>query len=495
MKNNKYILEITVFICGAVVMIFELVGSRILAPYLGTSIFVWTSLIGIILGSLSIGYYWGGKIADKKVSFSGLAGIIFLAAIFIGLTVLFKDLLLLVLLSSLIQVKIIAVISSIILFSPASILLGMVSPYIAKLKLSSLDKAGATVGNLYAISTSGSIGGTFLAGFYLIPNFGINRILITLAVASLIVSFLLAKNKWIKTKFFFLTLFILGLCSENGINYFFPKKNFIDVNTAYNRIWIYDDLDKETNKEVRYMMINSTMNSGMFLDSDELVFDYLKYYHLAKHFNPNFKKTLMLGGAGYAFPKDFLLKYPEAAIDVVEIDPRVTELAKEYFGLKDNPRLNIYHEDGRMYLNRTQEKYDVIFGDAFGSYYSIPYQLTTIEAVKRSYDILNNDGVVILNIVSTIDGTRGEFLRAQYQTYKSVFPQVYIFPVKNIRDGNEFQNIMIVALKSSQPIVFKSSNQELNEYLGHLWKKEIAKDMPILTDDYAPVDNYLQNAI
>ncbi|KKP57535.1 MAG: Spermine synthase [Candidatus Moranbacteria bacterium GW2011_GWF1_34_10] len=495
MKINKYILEMTVFICGAVVMIFELVGSRILAPYLGTSIFVWTSLIGIILGSLSVGYYWGGKIADKKVTFGGLAGIIFLAAFFIGLTALLKDVLILFLITSLPQIKVTSVLSSIILFSPASILLGMVSPYVAKLKLNSLASAGATVGNLYAVSTAGSIGGTFLAGFYLIPSFGVNKILIALAIIILLISVFLDKKRFFKVKFILLVALCLGSFSENGLYYFFGKKNFVDINTAYSRIWIYDDFDSKTKKEARYLMMNNVMNSGMFLESDELVFDYLKYYHLAKHFKPDFKKTLMLGGAAYAFPKDFLLKYPEASMDVVEIDPMVTELAKKYFRLADNPQLNIYHEDGRMYLNRTQEKYDVIFGDAFSSYYSIPHQLTTQEAVRKNYEILNDDGMVILNIISAIDGEKGKFLRAQYQTYKSIFPQVYLFLVGSATDGGEFQNIMIVALKSNKVASLTSSDQEINEYLAHLWKKPIPKDLPILTDDYVPVDYYLHQAI
>lgn len=497
MKNNinKYILEVVIFVCGAVVMIFELVGSRILAPYLGTSIFVWTSLIGIVLGSLSGGYYWGGKIADKKVSFSGLSKLALVAAFFIGLTALVKDLLILILLKNLVGIKLTSIVSSIMLFAPASILLGMVSPYIAKLKLVSLDNAGKTMGNLYAISAAGSIGGTFLAGFYLIPNFGVNKILIILALSLLIISVVLAKKNFIKTKIIFLALLLSGLASDNGLTYFFQKDSFVDINTAYSRIWIYDDVDKETNQKVRYLLVNSVMNSGMFFGSDDLLFPYTKYYHLAKHFNPSFKKTLMLGGAGYSFPKDFLLKYPEASIDVVEIDPAMTQIAKEYFQLKNNPQLNIYHEDGRMFLNRTQAKYDVIFGDAFNSYYSVPYQLTTIEATKNIYNALNDEGVVILNVVSAIEGSRGEFLRAQYRTYKSVFPQVYVFPVQKSTDGNEFQNLMIVALKGEKLPTFESADKELNEYLANIWKKEIANDMPILTDDYAPVDNYLGHAI
>src|SRR3989338_3749455 len=157
MKIYKYILEIAIFICGAVVMIFELVGSRVLGPYFGTSIFVWTSLIGIILGGLSLGYYFGGKIADKKPSLNILSLIIFLSAIFIGLTNFIKNFLLIFLQNNISDIRVSSVIASLILFLPASFLLGMVSPYAAKLKLDSLNTSGSIIGNLYAISTAGSI--------------------------------------------------------------------------------------------------------------------------------------------------------------------------------------------------------------------------------------------------------------------------------------------------------------------------------------------------
>jgi len=243
------------------------------------------------------------------------------------------------------------------------------------------------------------------------------------------------------------------------------------------------------------MGINNENHSSMFLDSDELVSEYTKYYHLAKHFNPNFKKTLMLGGAGYSYPKDFLHKYPGATIDVVEIDPKVTELAKKYFRLEESPRLTIYHEDGRVFLNKTQEKYDVIFGDAFSSHYSLPYQLTTKEAVQKKYNILNDDGMVILNLISAIEGEKGKFLRAEYATYKSLFPQVYLFPVTYSLYGNIVQNIILVALKSEKEQTLHDSDPKLDEYLLHLWKKTVDADMPILTDDFAPVDYYINKTI
>jgi spermidine synthase len=485
MKFNKYILEIVVFVCGAVVMIFELVGSRVLGPYLGTSIFVWTSLIGVILGSLSLGYYWGGKIADKKPNFESLSAIIFISAILIGLTTLTKDYWLIGLQGVFSDAKITSVFVSIILFAPVSICLGMISPYAVKLKMHNLDTSASTVGNLYAISTLGSIFGTFLSGFYLIPYFGTNKLLII--------------KQFVKTKLFFLLIIVIGCSVMNIFNSVILKDvkftNFIDVDTAYNRIWVYDHIDKGTGELVKTMGINNENHSSMFLNSDELVNEYTKYYNLAEHFNPSFQKTLMFGGAGYSYPKYFLERYKDATIDVVEIDPKVTELAKEYFRLKDDPRLTIYHEDGRVYLNKTKEKYDVIYGDAFTSHYSLPYQLTTKEAIQEEYNVLNDNGLVVLNIISALEGGKSDFLKAEYITYKNIFPQVYLFPVTRPDNGGQVQNVILVALRSEKSPSFTDVDSTLNEYLGHLWQKPIETNLPILTDDFAPVDYYINKTI
>jgi len=495
MKNNKYILGITVFLSGAVVMIFELVGSRVLGPYFGTSIFVWTSLIGIILGSLSLGYYLGGKIADKRPSFNNLALVICISAAFVLITVLTKDFLLGFLRVNITEIRISSVLASIMLFLPASVFLGMVSPYAVKLKLNDLKSSGSTVGNLYALSTLGSIVGTFLAGFYLVPHFGTDNLLMILAMVLVLLALALFARELKKMKLFLGIVVVFGLVIIGGFNDSLKSSKFIDIDTTYNRIWIYDHVDYNSGEMVKIMGINNENHSSMFLESDELVNEYTKYYHLAKHFNPDFKSTLMFGGAGYSYPKDFLVKYPEATIDVVEIDPEVTELAKKYFRLKEDPRLTIHHEDGRVYLNRTEKKYDVIFGDAFTSRYSVPYQLTTIEAVKKEYEILNDDGIVLLNLISSMEGDRGQFLRAEYATYKAIFPQVYLFPVTDMENGDKVQNVLLVALKSDKEASFVSEDEIFSEYLQHLWLNDIPLDRPILTDDFAPVDYYIGKAI
>ena len=486
---DKYILEVVVFVCGAVVMVFELVGSRVLGPYFGTSIVVWTGLIGIILGSLSLGYYWGGRIADRKPSIRSLAAIIFMAAILIAISTLSKDFILSFLLNFSTDIRISSFLASVCLFLPASFFLGMVSPYAAKLKLSSLKTSGATVGNLYALSTAWSIFGTFLSGFFLIPHYGTNKLLIILSATLIVVAVVLTVKKSYKPMLASVVVLVIGWLAVSKLDFSNEKKEFVDIDTEYNRVWIYDRKDAETGKLVKIMGINNENHSSMFLQSDELVSEYSKYFHLAQHFNPLFKKTLIIGGAGYSYPKNFLSTYSKATIDVVEIDPKVTQLAKAYFRLKDNSRMTIYHQDGRVYLNSTLKKYDVIFGDAFGSSYSLPYQLTTKEAVQKKYNILNNDGVVVLNIISAIDGKRGKFLRAEYATYKSVFSQVYLFPVREVK-GNIVQNIILIALKSSKTPTFTNTDPELDAMLGHLWKKSVASDVPILTDDFAPVDYY-----
>lgn len=179
---KKFALELVTFFCGAVVMSFEIVGSRMLGPYVGTSMFAWTSIIGVILLSLSIGYYWGGRIADMKPRADILSLFIFIAGLFLVITILIKGFILESLTRSIDNIHIVSIIASLILFTVPSVLLGMVSPFAVRIKMKSVEKSGSTVGNLYSISTIGSIVGVFLTGFYLIPNFKVVNIIMVLAI-------------------------------------------------------------------------------------------------------------------------------------------------------------------------------------------------------------------------------------------------------------------------------------------------------------------------
>ena len=492
-SNRKYILEIVVFVCGAVVMVFELIGSRVIGPYVGTSTYAWTGLIGVILASLSVGYYAGGYLADKKPNIRPLAIIILFSALAIAFSALTKDIFSAVISSYQAALEIKSVMISFILFAPASFFLGMVSPYAVRLRMTDVAKAGRTAGNLYAISTAGSIFGTFLAGFYIIPNLGSTNSLIILSVVLLLVAVLLLwggrMGRSIMAAVFLLIIFI-GLTYVDSI----IKQEILvaDVDTEYNRIWVFNAIDPLTQKRILALATDPYgTQAAMFTDgTDDLVFDYTKFYRLFSHFVPNPANVLMIGGSAYTYPRDFIKNYPNSKMDVVEIDPGVTDIARKYFGLKDEKNLAIYHQDARIYLNENKKKYDVIFGDAFNSAASIPFQLTTKEAVRKEYDALNDNGVIMVNILSAIEGEKGKFARAEYATYKEVFPQVFLFAVQNTNDANENKNIMLVALKSKKIFEWKSPNKEIDKFLSQVWKKPIANDVPVLTDNFAPVEYY-----
>lgn len=484
---KKYTLECIVFISGAIVMVYELVGSRLISPYVGTSIYVWSSLIGVILGALSLGYYLGGKLADKKAHWHYFSGILFFAAVFVGLTVFTHHIVLEAVALFNIRSEYTALMASLFLFAPASIMLGMISPFSVKLRMSSLDSSASTVGSLYAISTIGSIAGTFSAGFFIIPFFGTTKILFSMTAVLFGLSLLASTKIYFRTKVILISVF-LGLVFFGNIHHIFTKQGIIDIDTPYNKVWVSYELRSDKPMVILYTDPFAAQ-SAMYLYDGDLVFRYTKYFRLAGHFNPNIRSALMIGGCGYSYPKDFLKKHPRSTMDVVEIDPGMTKIARKYFGLYDNDRLRIFHEDARTFLNKTTNKYDVIYSDAFNSFNSVPYQLATSEAVERMHRALNDEGLVIQNIISGINGKKGEFLRAEIATYKKFFPRVYLFRVR-IEDARESQNVILVALKNAKEPALVSADRELNEYLGYRWKEDIPLDMPVITDDYAPVEYY-----
>jgi len=387
------------------------------------------------------------------------------------------------------------VISVIVLFSPASVMFGMILPYGIRLRMDNLISSGSTVGSLYALSTVGSIIGTFSAGFILVPAFGYSNILYFLSFSLILISgiLFLPERKYFNLAsslvLFVATVFI-WIYNTNQVS------TYIDVDTQYNRVLIYETKDRSSDRPIKMLRVNDENSSAMFLDGKGgLAFKVLEYYHLVDHFVPGFQNSLMIGGSGYAFPKAYLKSYPEARLDVVEIDPGLTALAREHFELKDSPRLNIFHEDGRIFLNHCEEnKYDAVFMDAYKSMLTIPYQLTTKEAVQKISDALTDDGAVFANVISSLDDNTNEFLRAELATYRSVFPQVFLFAVQypnpTEEEKSHFQNIMLVGLKSQVKPELNSEKTQLNEFLSNLIEvKSTEKDF-IITDEFAPVEYF-----
>jgi spermidine synthase len=490
---SKYILEITVFICGALVMVFEIIGSRIVSPFIGTSTYVWTSLIGIILGALSLGYWIGGRIADRRPDEKVLGGVILAAGALVAVTVIIKEVFLSSVAGAGVGLELKALIASMVLFAPASVCLGIVTPFAVRLKMTSLDDTGKTVGRLYALSTIGSIVGTFTAGFFLIPFVGSVRTLYIISAALIALSFLVGLRSITIRNIGAVLLLVLGIAATEVISYLlWARSGVYDIDTEYSRVQVFRSQDPKTGKAITAMATDPYfVQSAAFLDSDELVLEYSHFYHLVRHFRLGFERTLIIGGAGYSFPKQFLKTYPNARLDVAEIDPGMTQIARRFFRLQDDTRLTTFHEDARMYIDRAEaSQYDAILMDAFGSLFSVPYHLTTVEAVGQMSRILKDNGVVIFNLGSAITGPSSGFLQAEMRTYSRVFPQIYLFKVKQEYTDDRLQNLIIVASKDPLPNSMSNSDPMIADLLSRRYMDDLPLEKDVLTDDLSPVEYY-----
>jgi len=469
-------------------MVFEIIGARILAPYIGTSFLVWTALIGFVLASLSFGNFLGGKWIDQKAKLSLPAYAFLGAGISLLIVLLVKDHFLQWVLAHVKGIKASAIVSSFILFVPASIFFGMISPMMSKLLLIGSNKTGKTIGNVFAFGSIGSLVGTFMAGFYLLPNYSLSFILATLFFTSILLTIVLfiKEKKWTHS----LLSFIIGIL---GIWLHFQENQAADkysyqYESQYNSIKVYPTVDYISGDSILMMQLGLQRAGGMSLSGRPLPFNYLYYFRLAEHFNPGFKKSLMLGGAAYSFPKYYINQYKEAHLDVIEIDPEVTRVAEEYFQLKPHKNLHIIHQDARTYLNTCSDKYDVIYSDTFRNAISIPYQLTTIEAIQKQYDLLNDGGIVLINVIQAVKGKSSLFLQAELKSFMQVFPQVYLFADRGAHQREEIQSTIILAIKSNHPYVFNSNDSSIDSLLFKRVVEEIPLSQEVLTDDFAPVD-------
>lgn len=483
---HKYFPEISAFASWAFVMIFEILGARLLWVYVGTSLFVWTSIIGLILAALSLWYYAGWKLADRWANMESVALLFSLSGFGYVLLPYISSPVLLYITSVFGDVRISSLLATCILFAPVSFLLGMIQPICTKVQLKKIENAWEVIGRIGSIWTVGSIVWTIAAGFFLIPYFGITYLLILLWVFSLFLSLLISPKKllWVNILIWFVIL--CTIFSHSQYKSSLEDMWIREIETGYSHITIKDEL--RWLSPVRNLYVDNVTHAWMYLNKDSLLYPYTQAYHLFDVFHPKAESVLMLWWAAYSFPKSFVSLYPDKMIDVVEIDPDMTRLAKQYFNLGEYDNLSSIHSDGRVYLNTTEKKYDAILGDAFGSYYSIPYQLTTLETVQKKYDILTKDWVVLLNIVSTLWWEASAFLHSQYLTYSKVFPDVQIIPISNPDNPDLVQNIMLIARKNPQIQVKTPQSQNLLSFLERMQKMTPQDDTRLLTDDYAPVD-------
>lgn len=482
---RKYKLEITVFLCGALGMVLELVAARVLSPYVGSSNLIWTTIIGIMLTSMSIGYWLGGKQADKNPEISMLSNFILLAAIFTSLIPILETVLVKNLSNLSDNLILVAIISATILFGVPSFVLATVSPFAVKLKDKEHETIGQVSGKISSLSTIGSIVGTFTAGFLLIPNLGVRTIVFITILILLLLAIWLFPNK---NKKYISMVIIISVCIFAFLflgRYIFEKENpdiIKDVDSEYSRIWVKQV--KAGEKEYKTLQVDTGLESYIDNETGKMGAGYLYYYDLFDYYNKDAKNILMIGGAAYTYPTHFLKKYDNKTIDVSEIDSKMTELATEQFGLDiENERLNVYHQDGRTFLNKTKNKYDCILLDAFKGL-NAPFELTTYEAMQNAKNILNENGMIITNIISSLEGAESDFIKYEYSTYKAVFDDVKLFKVKNM-PNNERQNLILVGFKGNTNI----DEEKLKDYelLLNNEVKDFTSDKKVVTDNYAPI--------
>ncbi|MDE5879293.1 MAG: fused MFS/spermidine synthase, partial [Desulfovibrio sp.] len=371
---------------------------------------------------------------------------------------------------------------------------GMITPYVIRLRIASVDTAGATVGRLYALSTAGSILGTFLGGFVLISWFGSTLILWGLAVSMLLLSLVNSPRRpWGRVALLLLCLFLAWqdtlyaewLAEKNGTRL---------VESPYNSIRIMEGVDyARGGKPVRLMATDPGYSqSGMLLEApDELYFDYTRYYALGPRLVPGAKRLLMLGGGGYSVPKWLLSGKsglsPDLDLTVVELDPAMTESARRWFGLKDDSRLTVRHEDARAFLNRQDEAYDLVFVDVFNSHYSVPFQMGTVEAARALRRAVAPGGALVMNVISAVEGPDGRLFRGIWPALAREFPEVRGFCVGAPGPPASVQTLMLVALpetREGEAPAPLGDSMEAHRYTGAIPPGEP------LRDDYAPVERY-----
>ncbi len=489
-------LGLLAFVAGTVVMSLELIASRVLIPVFGGSIYTWGSLIGVVLTGLSLGYHLGGRLADKDPNFLKLCSIVFSAGLYIVFIPYIAPMVLESSVSIAIESAYTALFATFALLTMPTVLLGIVSPYAVKLATSTLTKLGNVAGNLYSLSTIGSIIGTFMTVFVLIPSFEVRQIIFALGLILMLVSLLgLPRIPKVMTIFVIALIFspstsvVMGLVSHSG-------KLLYEKETPYSHLDVTDSGNSRT------LYLNGLPHSRMYVDRpNELAITYTKYFHLGMLLNPEAENVLFIGGGGFSGPKNFLYLYPDVAIDVVEIDPDVIDTAKNYFALNDSPRLRIFNDDARNFLSTTSEKYDIIILDAFSKSY-VPFHLMTLEYFQLLDDKLQPNGMIISNLPSSLVGDTSNLFRAVYKTMKEVFPVLYVFPTGHFSEV-VVQNVMVMATKvdkqySKYDMMLLAEDNGLNgafngvDYLDHYFTAEIkTNDIPLLTDQFAPVESLL----
>jgi len=459
----------TVFLTGAAVLIFEVSAVRLLAPYFGASLYVLSSVLSVILAALSLGYYFGGRLADRMPHFMplyfiiGAGGILMLFLILAGQFLIPSA-------ASLLSITSGPLILSMTFFLVPAFLLGIDSPFVIRILTESTTnhkQQGAIVGSVFFWSTVGSIIGSISAGFVLIPQLGLTLTIAGTAIVLIIWSILAAtilqlqsqkperliSHQFLLTSIIF-TIFITGILSFQLYQFTPPQPE--DIVTRYYSDGYYSSInifDRNINgTEYRFYKGDSSNMSAIQLYNPNLVFEYAQTITIAEILVPDAKNILVLGGGTYTLPRYMHATNSAITIDVVELEPELFALAHTYFELPITEKITSYTQDGRVFLQSTSTLYDIIFSDVFNSGSFIPPHLSTIEAYQAIKNRLSPRGIGLINVMGALHNNGPNLTDSLIKSIATVFPNYKMIGIDG-PTSTDLQNIMIIVRHDDVPFI------------------------------------------
>lgn len=476
LKARIGVYEFIAFVSGFVLMAYELLASRLLAPSIGSSMYVWTSVIGVMIAALAVGYAAGGWLADKRVAKQDIAWLLLLSALAIICTLMSYEPLLFFISSLVPDQRAQGVLAAVTLFMPASFLLGMISPYLARLRVKSLTTTGRSVATLSALNSVGGISGTFCTGFIFFSLFGSREALGLLVVALVACSWLIMPRYRLRLRLIVLAVFAVILCLQ-----YFTKTHapglVANIETPSAHYSVLAGTQNE--RDVRLLTTDPRgYQSAAYTDgSNELALGYARKMAEVVRVAPNKENILIIGGGAFSLPEYLAAKYPSSHIDVVEIDPHLSGIAQKYFGYTPLPNIAVHAQDARVFLQKAQPNtYDVLLVDAYSNDSAIPFSLATLEYTEQLKRVAAPKGTVIANLIGSTNSSCLPVLASLHKSYSHSFRKTHVVPL--YPGADHVQNIIALYTNSSVD-----------------WAKGIGVNMPIdtkpatpLTDNYAPVE-------
>jgi predicted membrane-bound spermidine synthase len=487
-------LELLVFVVGAASLGAEIAGARLMSPFFGASTIVWANVIGVVLVSLAVGYWFGGRFADRHPHRRGLCTLALVAGLAVGLIPFAADPFLDISVEALDEVQAGAFLGSLfavtILVAPPVMLLAAVSPYAIRLMVGRIEEAGAVAGRIYAISTVGSLAGVWLSALLLIPAIGTRRTFIAFGLACALVAVVgIPRRRAVLVPAVLVVLLALPVGTIKASKTSSGKKVLDETETTYQYARVVEESDGDRKLELNEgQAVHSMYRPGSYL-TDDVWDEYLVLPFAVLQRPP--ERIAILGNAAGTTARAYGHYFPETAVDGVEIDAELTDIGRRWFDMR-NPRLDVFHEDARPFLRRIDRRYDVIMVDAYRQPY-IPFYLTTREFFELARDRLEPGGVVVVN-AGHPEG-QDDLEKVLGATLAEVFPTV-------VRDPSQDTNTLL--LGSMAPASAAGLERALRDEppeLQRLGRATAARIGPrleggsVYTDDKAPVEWLIDRSI